>query len=177
MSGAGSARTGKVRIVPYSGLGPVVTASQLALNKGRCMNRRVGEARIGQWYLRWDKGEVFQVTACDERSGTIETQSFDGEIDEIDKESWITLPLGLAEPPEDWTGPVDDVEVDDLGYSETDMKGRDWAAPLEPFRAPQEAWQTVEDGEDAPEIEGLPAEDLVVDNIAARDLAGHRGRT
>jgi hypothetical protein len=136
------------------------------------MNTGVGEARIGQWYLRWDKGETFQVTGYDEPSHTIEIQTFDGELDEIDEESWATLPLGLAEPPEDWTGPVDDVEVDDLGYSETDMRAKDWAAPLEPFRAPQEAWQdTTEDEEGAPEVEGLPAEDLIVENAAVRDLA------
>jgi hypothetical protein len=30
---------------------------------------------------------------------------------------WTTLPLEFAEPPEDWTGPLNDVEVDDLGYT------------------------------------------------------------
>jgi hypothetical protein len=38
---------------------------------------------------------------------TIEIQSFDGEIDETEEESWTILPLGLGEPLEDWTGPVD----------------------------------------------------------------------
>jgi len=136
------------------------------------MNKGVGDARIGQWYLRWDKGEIFQVTGYDEPSGTIEIQSFDGELDEIDKESWATLPLGLAEPPEDWTGPVDDVEVDDLGYSETQMTGRDWAAPLAVFTfVPETLPETAENEEGAPEVEGLPAEDLVADSAAARDLA------
>ncbi|HUK03158.1 MAG TPA: DUF6763 family protein [Steroidobacteraceae bacterium] len=136
------------------------------------MNKGVGAARIGQWYSRWDKGEIFQVTGCDEQSRTIEIQSFDGEIDEIDEESWKTLPLGLAQPPEDWTGPVDDVEVDDLGYSETQMTGRDWAAPLAVFTfEPETMEETGEDEESAPELEGLPGEDLVVDSTAARDLA------
>ena len=87
----------------------------------------------------------------------------------------MTLPLGLAEPPEDWTGPIDDVEVDDLGYSGTEMTAKDWSAPLQPFRATQEAWQdTTDDEVDAPEVERLPREDLVVDNSVARDLAAHR---
>jgi hypothetical protein len=136
------------------------------------MNKSVGQARIGQWYLRWDKGEIFQVTGRDEGSGTIEMQSFDGELDEIDAESWATLPLGLTEPPEDWTGPIDDVELDDLGYSETQMTGSDWAAPLAAFTLlPETGQETDEDEEDAPEVEGLPAEDLVADSAAARDLA------
>jgi len=105
------------------------------------MNNGVGSARVGQWYLRWDKGEIFQVTGCDKQAGTIEIQTFDGDLDEIDDESWRVLPLGLAEPPEDWTGPVDDIECDDLGYSETDMTGADWAGPLQPYRAAGEAWE------------------------------------
>jgi len=99
------------------------------------MNTGVGGARVGQWYRRSDKGEIFQVTGYDKASGTIEIQTFDGDLDEIDEDAWRELPLGLAEPPEDWTGPVDDVERDDLGYSETNMRGVDWAEPLEPFRS------------------------------------------
>jgi len=108
------------------------------------MNQNVGLARIGQWYLRSDKGQVFQVTGLDAKARTIEIQSFDGDLDEIDEESWSALPLELAEPPEDWTGPVDDVEVDDLGYTETDMTRKDWAEPLEAIHdtaAGEEAWQ------------------------------------
>ena len=135
------------------------------------MNKGVGDARIGQWYSRWDKGEMFQVTAVDEPSGTIEIQSFDGELDEIDEESWSALPLGLAEPPEDWTGPVDDVEVDDLGYSDTQMTGRDWAAPLTVFAfVPETESGATGEQEGAPEVESLPAEDTVADSSVARDL-------
>lgn len=102
---------------------------------------QVGNPRIGQWYQRADKGEAFQVTGIDEESRTIEIQSFDGDLDEIDADSWRTLPLTLSEAPEDWTGPVDDVEVDDLGYSQTEMRPEDWEAPLQPLRPPKEAWE------------------------------------
>lgn len=102
------------------------------------MNTGVGRARIGQWYTRWDKGEIFQVVGYDPNSLTIETQTFDGDLDEVDLETWAGLPLAFAEPPEDWTGPVDDVERDDLGYSETDMSGTDWAEPLQSLRAGEE---------------------------------------
>jgi len=105
------------------------------------MNRSVGGAQVGQWYLRLDKGEIFQVTGCDDESRTIEIQNFDGDLDEIDEDAWAALPLGLAEPPEDWTGPVDDVELDDLGYSETDMTPADWAQLLQPFRPGRESWE------------------------------------
>lgn len=132
------------------------------------MNAGVGRAQIGQWYLRWDKGEIFQVTGYDEESGTIEVQAFDGDLDEIDEETWSELPLGLAEPPEDWTGPVDDVERDDLGYSETEMTGDDWSQPLEPFRRGHEAWEDttpIEELAVADEGRGEPAKSRVAVNL------------
>ncbi len=107
------------------------------------MNNGVGSARIGQWYLRWDRGEIFQVTGYDQEARSIEIQTFDGDLDEIEGETWRVLPLGLAEPPEDWTGPMDDVERDDLGYSETDMTAADWEEPLEPYRPAAEAWEAT----------------------------------
>ena len=143
------------------------------------MNTGVGRARIGQWYTRWDKGEIFQVVGYDASSRTIETQTFDGDLDEVDLETWAGLPLAFAEPPEDWTGPVDDVERDDLGYSETEMSGRDWAEPLQSLRAEEEEAEEVSEetaGEDEgiPEEEGMPEEDesalkeeLALDNPVA----------
>ena len=125
------------------------------------MNTGVGRARIGQWYARLDKGEIFRVTGLDEESHTIEIQTFDGDLDEIDEESWVLMPLTFTETPEDWTGPVDDVERDDLGYSETDMAGADWARPLQAVRAEDE---TEEDWEDInAESEGAPLEDLALE--------------
>ena len=72
------------------------------------MNINVGAAQIGQWYMHLDKGEPFLVTGCDEKSRTIETQALDGDLDEIDEETWRSLPLERAEPPEDWTETIDE---------------------------------------------------------------------
>jgi hypothetical protein len=85
---------------------------------------------ISQWYRHRDKGQQFYVTALDEEEGTVETQHFDGDVEEMDFDDWHQLSIETIEPPEDWTGPVDDVERDDLGYSETDMTSEDWAEPL-----------------------------------------------
>lgn len=115
------------------------------------MNIGVGRAQIGQWYRRWDKGVIFQVTGFDQQSKTVEVQTFDGDLDEMDQETWAFLPLGLAEPPEDWTGPVDDVEIDDLGYSDTEMRPQDWVTPLRQFGAAepiQEAWEDASDADE-----------------------------
>ncbi len=110
------------------------------------MNPEVGHARIGQWYSRSDKSEIFQVTGVDDRSKTVEIQMFDGDLDEIDQEAWAMLPLTFAEPPEDWTGPVDDVEVDDLGYSDTQTEAAGAEAAVQP--TPVEEWESVREEED-----------------------------
>jgi len=89
------------------------------------MQTGVGEPRIGQWYRHFDKGQIFQVTGLDQPSRTIEIQGFDGDLDEIDQEVWAGLPLGLAEAPEDWTGPVD-VTGDELDGQGSEMNAADW---------------------------------------------------
>jgi hypothetical protein len=86
---------------------------------------------ISQWYRHRDKGQQFYVTALDEEAGTIETQHFDGDIEEMDLDDWHQQSIEAIEPPEDWTGPVDNIVRDDLGYSETDMTSEDWQEPLE----------------------------------------------
>ncbi|RPI60795.1 MAG: hypothetical protein EHM50_06770, partial [Lysobacterales bacterium] len=119
----------------------------------------VGPPEIGQWYARGDKGEQFRVIGRDNESRAIEIQTFDGDIDEIDAETWGTLSLERVEPPEDSTAPLDDVELDDLGYTETAMAGADWSGPLQPLPAPREAWEDPEAEEDRDALgEGTPAE-------------------
>lgn len=85
---------------------------------------------VTQWYRHLDKGQQFYVTAVDDEAGTVEIQHFDGDVEEMDIDDWHELTLETIEQPEDWTGPVDDVERDDLGYSETDMTAEDWDDPL-----------------------------------------------
>ncbi|MGA9032293.1 MAG: DUF6763 family protein [Sulfuricaulis sp.] len=86
---------------------------------------------ISQWYRHRDKGQQFYVTALDEEAGTVETQHFDGDLEEMDFDDWHQQSIEAIEPPEDWTGPVDNIARDDLGYSETDMTSEDWQEPLE----------------------------------------------
>ena len=74
----------------------------------------VGTPQVGDWYQNQDKGEPFQVVSVDAASGTVQTQSFDGELDSIDMDDWEQIPLVTAAAPEDWTGPLDDVEPDDV---------------------------------------------------------------
>lgn len=104
---------------------------------------------VNQWYHHLDKGQRFYVTAVDEDDNTVEIQHFDGDVDEFDLSEWFQLRIEPIEQPEDWTGPVDDVERDDLGYSETDMTAEEWAEPVsEPRGGPEEKTEETEEGEE-----------------------------
>jgi hypothetical protein len=70
-----------------------------------------------QWYENLEEEEVFQVLSIDEDSELIELQYEDGDVEEIDYETWQELDLELTEEPEGWSGADDDdddaAELDD----------------------------------------------------------------
>ncbi|HKJ22897.1 MAG TPA: DUF6763 family protein [Gammaproteobacteria bacterium] len=80
------------------------------------------EPVIGNWY-RAEDASSFEVIAVDDDA--IEIQYFDGGIEGLDMASWQEMELEEIEPPEDWSGPFDDLEKDDLGY--TDMHEDDYS--------------------------------------------------
>jgi hypothetical protein len=85
------------------------------------MSAVIRQPEIGQWYQRHDNGELFQVTGIDEHARTVEIQSSDGTIDEIDRETWRVLPLELAEAPEDGFVPGEQMEADDLAFMQAEQ--------------------------------------------------------
>lgn len=76
----------------------------------------------GQWYESLEDEEVFQVLSIDEDSELIELQYEDGDVEEIDYETWQELDLDLTEEPEGWSGSDDDDKDDD----EEDDDDDDW---------------------------------------------------
>lgn len=98
------------------------------------------EPTVGQWYLRRDNGQMFIIVAVDPAGGNIEIQSFDGDIEELNMDAWHEIGVESVAAPEDWTGPYDDLEQDDLGYSETAVAPRDWRVSLESRELPPEPW-------------------------------------
>jgi universal stress protein E len=72
---------------------------------------------VGRWYLRWDKGEIFQVTGQDPDSGQITIRTYDGGVDRLSMDQWRELHPGLADPPCDWTGPVETMDELDAAAS------------------------------------------------------------
>ena len=89
------------------------------------------EPVVGDWYAHRDKGQLFQVVAFDDEDGLVELQDFDGGVDEVDLDTWHAMPLERAEPPEDWTGSVDDLEPDDTDSAPNSGTGRDWRGPAD----------------------------------------------
>lgn len=83
---------------------------------------------VGEWY-RKGNGTPFEVVAVDSDDGTIEVQHFDGTLEEFDLESWEELDFEEAQPPEDWTGPVD-VEPEDYEPDREFASGSAWLDPL-----------------------------------------------
>jgi hypothetical protein len=108
---------------------------------------------IDAWYHYQAKAQKFKVTALDEQNATVEIQYFDGNIGELDIDSWYGLDIERIETPEDWTGPMDNIEKDDLNPVGTEMQREDWDAPYqeedEKRRAgPRESDETQEGPED-----------------------------
>lgn len=80
----------------------------------------------GQWYESLDDEEVFQVLSIDEDSELIELQYEDGDVEEIDYETWQELDLELTEEPEGWSGSEDEEDEDEDLDDEDEDDDDDW---------------------------------------------------
>jgi hypothetical protein len=100
---------------------------------------------VGQWYRRRDTRDVFQVVDWDEQSGAARIQMFDGSLDEIDEDMWRALSPEPVAAPEDWTGPLDNLEMEDVEQfgAQSDDESEEYG-----FTDDQEPWEglLVEEG-------------------------------
>ncbi len=78
---------------------------------------------LQEWYQDGTTGRTFRIVALDDESDSIEVQYSNGDIGEFDFSSWEESLFTPIEAPEDWSAPFDDVETDDLGYSDPDIHG------------------------------------------------------
>lgn len=80
----------------------------------------------GHWYKDLDAQEVFQVLTVDPDEEILEVQYDNGDIEEIDLDTWHEMDLDQAEEPEGWSGSEDE-EDDDLDLEEDDEdEDDDW---------------------------------------------------
>ena len=79
-----------------------------------------------QWYEDLENDETFQVLKVDEDKETVEIQYLDGEIEELDIDTWAELDLELTEEPEGWSGSEGDEDDDEEDDEEDDEDDDDW---------------------------------------------------
>lgn len=65
----------------------------------------------GQWYENVEEDETFRVLSVDEDAEIVEIEYLDGDIEELDLDTWHELDLERIEEPEGWAG--DDEEADE----------------------------------------------------------------
>ena len=80
----------------------------------------------GQWYQNLEEKESFRVLSVDEDSELLEIEYLDGDIEEIDLETWHEMDLERIEEPEGWSESDDEDEVeDDEDWDEDDDEDED----------------------------------------------------
>ena len=87
--------------------------------------------RVDDWYEDAEDGRSFRIVAIDEDEGTIEVQYFDGDVEEFDIDTWYQMNLTRVAEPEDWSGPFDDLEADDLSETYRPIRPEDWNGPAD----------------------------------------------
>jgi hypothetical protein len=64
----------------------------------------------GQWYENVEEDELFRVLSVDEDGELVEIEYVDGDIEEMDLDSWHEMDLERTTEPEGW---ADDKDTDD----------------------------------------------------------------
>ena len=87
------------------------------------------EPVVGQWYENIDENESFRVLSVDEDAELIEIEYLDGDIEEIDVDTWAEFDLDKIEQPEGWSGAdvgVKDKDKDKDKKDDDDDEDDDW---------------------------------------------------
>jgi hypothetical protein len=85
------------------------------------------EPVAGQWYENIDENESFRVLSVDEDSELIEIEYLDGDIEEIDLDTWQELDLDKIDQPEGWSADDDeDEDEEEVEKAEKEDEDDDW---------------------------------------------------
>jgi hypothetical protein len=84
------------------------------------------EPVAGQWYENIDENESFRVLSVDEDSELIEIEYLDGDIEEIDLDTWREFDLDKIDQPEGWSAPEDEDEEEEKAEKEEEDEDDDW---------------------------------------------------
>ncbi|MGH8168949.1 MAG: DUF6763 family protein [Steroidobacteraceae bacterium] len=80
----------------------------------------------GQWYENLEDEESFRVLTMDEDSELVEIEYLDGEIEEIDLETWHEMDLERTDEPEGWAESEDEDEEEEDDEDEDEDEDDDW---------------------------------------------------
>ena len=87
------------------------------------------EPVAGQWYENLEEEEQFRVLSVDEDSELVEIEYLDGDIEELDLETWHEMDLDKIAEPEGWSESDDEDdsdEDDDWDDDEDEDEDDDW---------------------------------------------------
>jgi hypothetical protein len=84
------------------------------------------EPAVGQWYENIDENESFRVLSVDEDAELVELEYLDGDIEEIDLETWHELDLEKNTEPEGWAGSAEEEEEEEEEKDEKDDLDETW---------------------------------------------------
>jgi uncharacterized protein DUF6763 len=83
------------------------------------------EPVAGQWYENIDENESFRVLSVDEDSELIEIEYLDGDIEELDLDTWREFDLDKIDQPEGWSAPEDEEEEEEKKADKDDEEDED----------------------------------------------------
>lgn len=88
---------------------------------------------VGTWYWDVEHSLQFEIVATDEVDGGIEIQYFEGELEELDIDTWYSMRVVSISAPKDWSGPfeLDKEDYSDLKDDQAQHPASDWTNPLD----------------------------------------------
>ena len=104
--------------LPHSQAHPKLSA----LQQRRSLVSREYAPTPGKWYENKDEEETFRVLSVDEDDELVEIEYEDGEIEELDLDTWHELDLELTDVPEGWSDSAAETTMTTRTKTSTTMK-------------------------------------------------------
>ena len=79
----------------------------------------------GQWYENLEDDDSFRVLKVNEDAELVEIEYLDGEVEEIDLETWHEMDLEPTQEPEGWTEDEEEEDEDEDDWDEDEDEDED----------------------------------------------------
>ena len=84
------------------------------------------EPAKGQWYQNVEEDETFRVLSVDEDAELVEIEYLDGDIEEMDIDTWHEMDLEKIEEPEGWADKDEEEDEEEEEELDEDEDDDDW---------------------------------------------------